>query len=433
MVQHHYSGGDDETPTTKAEIVRMNFGRNKLHVPTPAARPGDAPDFSHVSLSPAGEAPRPNPAVATRETFDLSFSLIRVLDDAGKAVGAWNPQLAPEVLRLGLTHMLKTRAYDARMLRMHRQGKVSFYMPSLGEEAVSVAQAMALRPEDMLFPSYRQQGLLFVRGKDMVDMANHCFSNQRDPLKGRQMPVHYAWAEGNLFSISGNLCTQYPQAVGWAMASAYKGESAIAASWIGDGSSAEGDFHSAMTLAGVYRAPVVLNLVNNQWAISSFQGIAGGELTTFASKAIGYGLPGLRVDGNDFLAMYAATEWAAERARQGKGATFIEAVTYRRGAHSTSDDPSVYRPKDEQEAWPLGDPVDRLKAHLIALGEWSDEQHEQLEADLASEVQDALKEAESYGTLLDGRSVPAETMFEDVYKDMPQHLIRQREEFLGQR
>ena len=148
-----------------------------------------------------------------------------------------------------------------------------------------------------VLPAAAKAMRVFVRGRSMVDMASHCMSNTRDNLMGRQLPAHYTWAEGNFFSISGNLCTQFPQAVGWAMASAYKGESAIAASWIGEGSSAEGDFHVAMTLAGVYQAPVILNLVNNQWAISTFQGMAGGDQTTFASKGIGYGIPGLRVNG----------------------------------------------------------------------------------------------------------------------------------------
>jgi len=432
MVQHHYTG-DGDKPTKQAEIVRMKFGQKGLHVPTPAARPGDTPDFSRLKFADAGEVKRPDPSVEARKTFDLAFDLIRVLDDDGKAVGEWAPKIDPEILRKGLAHMMKVRTYDARMLRMHRQGKMSFYMTSTGEEAVAVAAGMALRDEDMLFPSYRQQGLHVLRGADLVDMASHCMSNARDNLMGRQLPVHYTRADLNLFSISGNLCTQFPQAVGWGMASAYKGESAIAASWIGEGSSAEGDFHTACTMAGVYHAPVILNVVNNQWAISSYQGIAGGDETTFASKAIGYGIPGLRVDGNDFLAVWAATEWAAERARKGLGATLMELVTYRAGAHSTSDDPARYRPKDEGEAWPLGDPIDRLKTHLIALGEWSQEQHEQLEAQHIDEVQKALKEAESYGSLADHKSVPAETMFDDIFKEMPKNLIRQREEFLSHR
>ena len=233
---------------------------------------------------------------------------------------------------------------------------------------------------------------------------------------------------GAFFTISGNLATQYPQAVGWAMASAYKGDHRIAAAWTGEGATAEADFHHALTFAAVYRAPVVLNIVNNQWAISSHQEIAGGEEATFAARAIGFGLACLRVDGNDFLAVHAVTQWAAERARQSGGATLIEHVTYRAAAHSTSDDPSRYRPKEEWKAWPLGDPIARLKGHLIALGEWSEERHARLEKELEAQVNASWKEAESYGTLSAGPALDPLTMFEDVFKDMPQHLAQQREE-----
>jgi 2-oxoisovalerate dehydrogenase E1 component alpha subunit len=215
------------------------------------------------------------------------------------------------------------------------------------------------------------------------------------------------------------------------MAAAIKGEDRIAASWIGEGSSAEADFHYAMTFGAVYRAPIILNVVNNQWAISTFQGTAGGEKRTFAQRGPGYGIPGVRVDGNDFLAVYAVTQWAAERARQGGGATLIELVTYRAAAHSTSDDPSRYRPKEEWQAWPLGDPITRLKQHLIQLGEWSEERHSALQKELEAHVIACWKEAATYGTMSEGPSLDPTTMFEDVYKEMPQHLKRQRDELLA--
>ncbi|MFP4004784.1 MAG: thiamine pyrophosphate-dependent enzyme [Alphaproteobacteria bacterium] len=399
----------------------------RLYVPAPRFRPGDTPDFGNLQLPAAGAAERPDPMVDAADTRDLAFNLIRVLDEDGRAVGPWKPDIKPDKLREGLKTMMLTRAYDDRMLKMQRQGKMSFYMKSLGEEAVAVAAGMALKPDDMLFPSYRQQGLLFVRGRDMVDMMCHCISNSRDNLKGRQLPVHYTWAEGNFFSISGNLCTQFPQAVGYAMASAYKGEDRVTASWIGEGSSAEGDFHVAGTLASIYRPPVILNVVNNQWAISMFHGLSGGERSTFAARAIGYGIPGLRVDGNDFLAVWAATKWAAERARRGGGATMLEIYTYRGESHSTSDDPSRYRPKEEWQAWPLGDPVERLKDHLIQLGEWSEDQHKEHWDACVKRVTEAWREAVSYGTIGEGPYAPTGTMFEDVYKEMPPHLRRQRQ------
>jgi len=247
-------------------------------------------------------------------------------------------------------------------------------------------------------------------------------SNQRDPLKGRQLPVMYSYKRAGFFTISGNLATQYIQAVGWAMASAIKNDTRIASAWIGDGATAESDFHTALTFANVYQAPVILNVVNNQWAISTFQSIAAGDETTFAARGVGCGIASLRVDGNDFLAVYAASAWAAVRARSNLGPTLIEWVTYRAGAHSTSDDPSRYRPGDEAKHFPLGDPVVRLKQHLIGLGAWSEAEHEATVKELDAEVAAALKEATKYGSLLDGHTPPLESMFEDVYKDMPAHL-----------
>jgi 2-oxoisovalerate dehydrogenase E1 component alpha subunit len=402
--------------------------RLSLRIPEPKARPGDLLDFGDLRLAEPGVTPRPPVDSDPRDIRDLAFGLIRVMSSKGEAVGPWAPSLSPERLREGLRAMMLTRAYDRRMYQAQRQGKTSFYMKSLGEEAVSVAQAMALGPQDMCFPTYRQQGLFIARGCPLVEMMNQVFSNAEDPLKGRQLPVLYSSREKAIFTISGNLGTQYIQAVGWAMASAYRGDDKIAAAWIGDGSTAEGDFHHALTFAAVYRAPVVLNVVNNQWAISSFHGIAGDEVAPFASRGIGYGLPALRVDGNDFLAVYAASAWAVERARANLGATLIEHFTYRAEGHSTSDDPSRYRPAEEAARWPLGDPVVRLRDHLVAIGEWSEEQHKALEHELTETVRAASKEAESHGTLAGGSRAPVGTMFEEVFKDMPWHLAQQRRE-----
>jgi 2-oxoisovalerate dehydrogenase E1 component alpha subunit len=400
----------------------------KLHVPEPPGRPGRETDFSYLQVSPAGAVRRPALDSKPSETLDIANALVRVLDDQGRAVGPWAPEVDPQLLREGLRAMMKTRVYDARMLIAQRQKKMSFYMQSLGEEAIGVGQALALEPDDMCFPTYRQQSILIARGYPLLDMMCQLFSNSRDPVKGRQLPVMYSSKQHGFFSISGNLGTQYIQAVGWAMASAIQGDTRIASAWIGDGSTAEADFHNALTFAAVYRAPVILNIVNNQWAISSFQGIAGGEAATFAARGVGNGIVSLRVDGNDFLAVYAASKWAIERARGNLGPTLIEWVTYRAGAHSTSDDPSKYRPADEWARFPLGDPVPRLKQHLIALGAWSEEEHARVQKELEEEVIATQKEAESYGTLATGPMPSPATMFEDVYKDMPAHLRRQRQQ-----
>ena len=399
----------------------------RLHIPEPAARPGDKPLFRDLYIDRAGEVRRPPIDVAPVDIIDLGSDMIRVLDINGDAVGPWDGTLTPDGLRQGLRDMLTVRIFDARMLQAHRQGNTSFYMQSLGEEAVSCAHRSALSAGDMCFPTYRQQGLLITAGYPLINMVNQIYSNSHDPLKGRQLPVMYSSREFGFFSISGNLATQFIQAVGWAMASALSGDTKIASAWIGDGATAESDFHSAMVFASTYHAPVILNIVNNQWAISTFQGFARGDAPTFASRGHGFGIASLRVDGNDFLAVHAVSAWAAERARTNHGPTLIEWVTYRVGAHSTSDDPSAYRPKDEPFTWPLGDPVERLKHHLIRIGEWSDEQHQQCQREIEAAVRTAAEGAEKFGTLRSEHSAPA-SMFDDVYATMPSHLCRQRDQ-----
>jgi 2-oxoisovalerate dehydrogenase E1 component alpha subunit len=410
-----------------------NRPRLTLHVPEPKFRPGDTVDFSDLVIPEAGAQPRPDEACPPSETYPLCNDMIRVLGDDNQAHGPWDPRLSPDSMREILRKMALTRAFDGRMYRAQRQGKTSFYLKCSGEEATSVAATLALDFEDMIFPSYRQQGCMIARDYPILEMVNQIYSNRADRLKGRQLPILYSAASVNFFTISGNLGTQLPQATGFAMASAMKGDSKIAAAWVGEGATAEGDFHAALTFAAVYNAPTVFNVVNNQWAISSFSGIAGAERATFAARAIGYGIAGLRVDGNDALAVYAAERWAADRARSNNGPTLIEFYSYRAEGHSTSDDPSVYRGAKETEAWPLGDPIERLKAHLIAIGEWSDERHEALEQELDEEIKAAQREAEKNGILGHGLHHPFHTMFEDVYEELPWHLEEQAEQAIRER
>jgi|TARA_Y100000310_G_scaffold169203_1_gene169230 2-oxoisovalerate dehydrogenase E1 component alpha subunit len=398
---------------------------SKLTIPDAPFRPGESPDYSFLQLPSPEDTVRPDCMADAETVRQLAYSMVRVLDDDQHAKGAWDPQLPVAELLDGLRIMTLTRLYDDRLFRMQRQGKLSFYVKCTGEEAIAVAQAMALRSGDMLFPTYRQQGLLLARGRQLVDMMCNCISNSRDNQKGRQLPSLYSWKEGNFFSVSGNLATQFSQAVGWAMASAYKGEDHIASAWVGEGSSAEADVYHALLFASAYHAPVLLNVVNNQWAISTPQTVACGG-TTFAARGLGFNLPSIRVDGNDLLAVYAVTRWAAERARLGGGPTFIELFTYRAEGHSTSDDPEAYRPKDEWQCWPLGDPIERLKTHLIERQQWSEEKQEELEVKLTRELTDAWREAESYGSLQEGPHWPLSSMFDDVFKEMPAHLRRQR-------
>jgi 2-oxoisovalerate dehydrogenase E1 component alpha subunit len=415
----------------------VQSGRNRpalsFHVPEPKFRPGDAVDFSDLKLSEPGAQPRPDEACAPIETHDLANDLIRVLGPDNAAHGPWDPRLDPDTLRQMLRTMALTRAFDERMYRGQRQGKTSFYMKCTGEEATSIAAAMALAADDMVFPSYRQQGILIARGYPLVEMINQIYSNRGDKLKGRQLPIMYSSRAHSFFTISGNLATQTPQAVGWAMASAMRGDSRIAATWVGEGSTAEGDFHAACLFAAVYNAPVILNVVNNQWAISSFSGFAGGERATFAARGVGYGIASLRVDGNDALAVYAAEQWAANRARANAGPTLIEHFSYRAEGHSTSDDPSQYRSAQERNEWPLGDPIMRLKNHLIHLGEWDEERQKQLDLDCAEQVKAATKEAEKNGILGHGLHHPFHTMFEDVFEELPWHLEEQAAQAIRER
>lgn len=397
----------------------------ELHIPEPHFRPGDPVDFSYLDIPSAGATRRPEAAAAERDMRDLPYGLVRVLDEEGRAVGPWDPQMTPDALRTGLRDMVLTRTFDDRLFRAHRQGKTSFFLKSTGEEAIACACALAMGREDMCFPTYRMAGWLISRGYPIGDMVHQVFSNAKDPLGGRQLPILYSARDYGFYSLSGNVGPRFGHAVGWAMASAYKGDSRIAIGFIGEGSTAEGDFHEALTFAAVYRVPVILAVTNNQWAISSFSGIAGGEQTTFAAKAIAYGLPGLRVDGNDYLAVSAAIRWAAERARGNHGATLLEFFTYRAAGHSTSDDPTRYRAADEAERWPLGDPIDRLARHLTQLGEWSPERHAELQDEATRTVNAAIKQGEAVGAF--GKSKPElGRMFEDLFETEDWRLAEQR-------
>jgi 2-oxoisovalerate dehydrogenase E1 component alpha subunit len=398
----------------------------ELHVPNPPYRPGEVPRFEPFREQP-GDLARPDTLASHDLLRPHATGMIRVLDDESVAAGEWHPQLTAQQLRHGLEMMLRVRRFDQRMMAMHRQGRVSFHVTSRGEEAGAVAGAMAFAHRDLLFPSYRQAGLMLVRGMPMVAMMCQIIGNRFDHTQGRQMPVHYSWRAGNVVSISSPVGTQWPQAVGAAMAFAYRGERHVVGAWAGDGTAAQGDFHHALNFASVYRPPCLLHVVDNQWAISTHRSLATGG-STFAERADAYRLPGLRVDGNDFLAVYAAEQWAIERARRGGGSTLLELVTYRADAHSTSDDTSQYRADDEDTCWPGGDPIERLKRHLIGLGEWTDEAHAQLNTALEQEAIATFEHAEAYGSLANPGEIAPIAMFEDVYVKTPEHLQRQFEE-----
>lgn len=397
-----------------------------LRVPTAPHRPGDLPRFTPFRHQP-GDLPRPDTLVPPSELGDHASGLIRVLADDGAAKGPWQPQVTPQWLRNGLEQMMRARHFDTRMVAMQRQGRLSFHVSGKGEEATAVAGALAFAGHDLLFPTYRQAGVLLVRGMPMIAMAGQLIGNRCDNAKGRQMPVHYSWRDGNVVSISSPVGTQFPQAVGAAMAFAYRNERRVVGTWIGDGTAAQGDFHYALNFASVYRPPCVLHVVDNQWAISTHRNLSTGG-ATYAARAEAYQLPGLRVDGNDFLAVYAVECWAIERARHGGGPTLIELLTYRRDAHSTSDDPTQYRPPNEANHWPGGDPIERLYQHLVRLGEWSADAHQELNTTLEREVAATFQQAETHGTVSSGLGHATSALFDDVYANVPHNLREQLNE-----
>jgi len=405
--------------------------KSGLTFPQAPARPGERADFSLLDIPEAGRLDVPPLDLKAEDSEAYAEGMIRVLDDKGMATGPWASEVSrldPGILRQGMLDMLRMRAVDQRLLNAQRQGKTSFYVQCTGEEAIGCGFQRQLSKGDMNFPTYRQATLLIAADYPLEALMGQIYSNECDPTEGRQLPTMHSARDYGFFSISGNLGTQYVQAVGWAMANALRGNGQIAAGWIGDGATASNDFHGALLSASVYQPPVILNIVNNQWAISTYTGIAAGASRTYAERARGYGIPALRVDGNDYLAVAAVSRWAVERTRRGHGPVAIEWFTYRVAAHSTSDDPTAYRPNDEAMAWPLGDPIERLKQYLIREDQWSEAQHVQKQAEILEEVIAVQKAVEAHGTFVKPRPLPPARIFEGVFAEMPEHLVRQRRE-----
>jgi pyruvate dehydrogenase E1 component alpha subunit len=351
--------------------------------------------------------------------------LRRVLDDDGKPLpGAKVPNIPDATLQRIFDTMLLVRVMDDRMMRLQRQGRLGFYMKAIGEEASHFAVA-PLRDGDWIFPSYREQGAWFWRGYTIQQFIDQLFGNHDDTIKGRQMPVHHSANWLNLVSISSPVGTQIPQAVGAAYAAKVQGKDDVSMVYFGEGTSSTGEFHVGMNFAGVWKAPCVFVCRNNGWAIS----VPKEKQTaakTFASKAVGYGMPGVRVDGNDLLAVWQVSSEAIDRARAGEGPTLIEALTYRVQGHSSSDDPSVYRDPKEPEIWEKKDPINRLRGYMRFRGMWTDGYETELSEQYNQAITDALAAAEHK------TAPPVETMFDDVYEEMPWHLREQRAWCLAQ-
>jgi pyruvate dehydrogenase E1 component alpha subunit len=345
--------------------------------------------------------------------------LLRVLRDDGTAPPVLG--LSSDILLRGYREMRRLRLIDARMILLQRQGRVGFYGACTGQEAVPIGAALALEPSDWVFPALREQSVMLVRGFPLPAFIAQVFGNSGDVLKGRQMPSHHSGRAVNQVSWSSCIGPQIPQAVGAAWAMKIRKASSIAVGFLGDGATSEPDFHAALNFAGVYKTPCVFICQNNHWSISVPVARQTASVT-LAIKGRAYGIPSVRIDGNDLLAVYKSVHEGAARARRGEGPTFIEAVTYRIGAHSTSDDPTRYRSDAEVALWQKKDPLERLRRHVVSLGLTDDAKDAGLDAELNLEIAAAVKAVEDL-------PAPARaTLFEDVYESLPWNLTEQMED-----
>ena len=358
---------------------------------------------------------------ATLRDSDPDVGLFTVLREDGSADPTSDPKVPSDVVLSAYRHMRRLRMLDARMILLQRQGRVGFYGACTGQEAVPIATGLVTQKDDWVFPALREQSVMLVRGFPLRQFIAQIFGNSGDVAKGRQMPSHQSGKSVHQVSWSSCIGPQIPQAVGAAMAMKLRKDANVSFGFCGDGATSQPDFHTAMHFAATFNAPAVLVCQNNHWSIS----VPTAKQTaarTIAVKGRAYGMRSVRADGNDLLAMYKVLTDAADRARRGEGPTFIEALTYRIGAHSTSDDPTRYRADAEVEAWKKKDPVDRLAKHLRLLGLLDDVHEAKLDEELTAEIGAAVNEVEA---------MPApvrESLFDDVYAELPAHLEAARAE-----
>ncbi|MFO1029473.1 MAG: pyruvate dehydrogenase (acetyl-transferring) E1 component subunit alpha [Planctomycetota bacterium] len=404
--------------TTKA-TTKAKTKSPSLAEPKPVATPKPA------STSKTAAPPKPTAGAASRPTSPMATAgLVRLLEDDGTVQKGKDPNLPVAVLRYLYEQMVQVREFDRRMLMLQRQGRIGFYGPILGQEAATVGSVAALEKRDWVFPALREGAAAMMRGLSLTEAINQLIGNGADRCKGRQMPCHYTLKEGNYYGMSSVIGTQLSHAVGAAMAARIRGDDVVVLGYLGDGATSANDFHCGMNFAAVYQSPCVLFCQNNQWAISvPISKQSASE--TLAQKGKAYGMPYVRVDGNDVLAVYSVTKAAADRARAGQGPTFIEAVTYRRLGHSSSDDPTRYRDEAEVKAWEKKDPVDRFRAYLVRRGLWSDAEEATFKESIAQRVNDAIAAAEQNGPPAD------ETLVTDVYAQVTPQLKEQLGEVLA--
>ena len=366
------------------------------------------------------KAPKPN----GKHHAESEFPLVTVMREDGSVDSDAMPKLSEREIQDLYRLMVTNRILDERLVTLQRQGRIGFHIGSIGEEAAIIGSAAALKAEDWLFPCYREAGAALLRGMPLQKFVNNMYGNAEDPVKGRQMPCHWFDREHNMPSVSSPIGTQITHAVGAAMAAKIKGDRVVCLTYFGEGATSSNEFHVGANFAGVFKAPAILFCRNNQWAISvPFHRQTGSP--DIATKALAYGLAGVKVDGNDIFAVMKVTRDAVERARRGEGATLIEAVSYRLSGHSTSDDPRVYRKDEEVAPWQKKDPIDRMKKFLRKKGWFDEKADEKMRADINEEILAAIAKAEALPP------PPLESIFEDVYETVPPWLEEQKNELLA--
>jgi pyruvate dehydrogenase E1 component alpha subunit len=362
----------------------------------------------------------PSPASAMRHPTDaLAEDVVRVMREDGSLDPKTDPGVSADDVLALYRAMVRVRVLDDRLVTLQRQGRIGFHIGSLGEEASILGSAFAMRSQDWMFPCYREFGGAMWRGMPLQRYVDNMFGNANDPALGRQMPDHYCYRAAKVTSISSPIGTQITQAVGFAWAAKLKKEDLITMAYFGEGATSSSEFHNGMNFAGVFKAPCVFFCRNNGWAISVPTERQTGS-RTFAEKAIAYGMPGVRCDGNDIFAVIKVTRDAIARASRGEGPTMIEALTYRMSGHSTSDDPKAYRPDAWLDPWRALDPIARLKKHVMRATGMSPDEDKAIEAAVDAELREAIKVAEA-------TPLPAiETMFQGVFAEQPWHLAEQQ-------
>ncbi len=367
-------------------------------------------------------------AVVDTERPELGF--VRILDEEGGVLpGAEPPDIDDERLKVLYRYMALMRAIDLRLEGLQRMGRIGFFGSARGQEASVIGTGAALEPDDWVFPALRESGVMLLRGYPLARYFAHMFGNQLDPLRGRMQPMHFAAREVNQVSWGSCMANQLPQCTGAAYAMKLKRRPHVAMGYVGDGGTSEPDFHAALTFAGVWKVPAVFVVQNNQWAIS-VPVTRQTASKTIAVKAVAYGMPGVRVDGNDVLAVYRETKAAVDRARRGEGPTLLELVTFRMGGHSSADDPTRYRDGQLVEEWAGRCPLKRFRAWLERTGRWSPADEEGMQQEQRAALNAAVQEAEKVAL------PPPVDIVEDVFAAPTPTLLEQRralEEELAER